>query len=438
MAPTGRSDAPTAVGTSPPRVRLPKWVQGIEFAVFRRRAMRNWIRRHGRVFEINVPFFGRTVIVADPALARAVCTAPVDQVGNVQPNLSNWFGPGSVFGLDGSAHHDRRRLLAPAFHGRSLRNYERVIEAETLRESANWPEGEEFQILEPMNRITLNVILTAIFGTKGTERELALLRQIIPPQMTLGQIMAFVPAPPHWVGRPGPWARLDAFRATFDRIVLTLVDRAHADPDLDTRTDILALLVRSGLPRQGVCDEVLTLIGAGHETVASALGWVFERLRRHPDVLAELVREVDAGGGDLRRAMIAEALRARTVIDVIGRRVRAPYLDLGGWRIPHGRTVLVRIADLHEDPNSYACPQRFDPHRFDGIRPTGPTWLAFGCGARRCLGADFAMTEMDVVMRTVLTSFRIHTDASTGEKPHFRGVAHTPKLGSRIVLHRRT
>jgi cytochrome P450 family 138 len=400
--------------------------------------MRNWINRHGHIFEINVPFFGRSVVVSDPALVRAVCTASAEQLENVQPNLSNWFGPGSTFGLDGSRHRDRRRLLAPAFHGQSLENHEKVVEDEALRESANWPEGKEFRILEPMNRITLNVILRTIFGADESERdELEQLREIVPPYMKLGQLMAFAPAPPYGVRRHSPWGKLDEFRKAFNRIVFTLIAHADADPGLGERADILALLLRSRLPRQDICDELLTLIGAGHETTSSALGWAFERLRRHPDVLAELVREVDEGGGDFRRATILEVLRVRTVIDVAGRRVSTPNFDLGEWRIPHGRTVLVRIADLHENPEIFPHPERFDPYRFHGARPAAPAWLAFGGGARRCIGAEFAIAEMDVVLRTVLQNFRIQTDAGADEKSYFRGVAHTPKLGGRIVVNRR-
>ena len=360
---------------NPPSVRLPKLVQGAGFAFFRRTAMRNWIKRHGHIYEINVPFFGRSVVVSDPALVRSVCTASTEQLVNVQPNLGNWFGPGSLFGLDDSRHRDRRRLLAPAFHGQSLKNYEKVIEDETLRESANWPEGKEFRILEPMNRITLNVILRTIFGADGAELEE--LREIVPPYMKLGQLMAFVPAPPFWTRRYSPWGKLDDFRKAFDRIVLTLIDSADADPGLGERTDVLAFLLRSrhadgtGMSRQDICDELLTLICAGHETTASALGWAFERLRRHPDVLAELVREVDEGGSDFRRATILEVLRVRTVIDVAGRRVRASNFDLGEWRIPHDRTVLVRIADLHENPEIYPHPERFDPYRFRGTKAGG-------------------------------------------------------------------
>lgn len=419
----------------PPPVRLPKLVQGIGFAFFRRKAIRNWMNRYGQIFEINVPFFGQSVVVSDPALVRSVCTASAEQLVNVQPNLSNWFGPGSIFGLDGNRHRDRRRLLAPVFHGQSLKNYEKIVEDETLRESANWPEDREFRTLESMNGITLKVILRIIFGADGPELEE--LRTIVPPYIKLGQIMAFAPAPPDWARGLSPWRKLDKFRKTFDRNVFKLIYRADADSALDARTDILALLLRTGIPWPDICDELLALIVAGHETTASTLSWAFERLRRHPDVLAELVREVDEGGSDFRRATIFELLRVRTVLDVVGRRVAAPHFDLGEWRIPHDRTVLLRIADLHENPELFPYPARFDPDRFRGTRPAAPAWLAFSGGERRCPGADFAIVEMDVVLRTVLQNFRIQTDAAADEKSHFRGIAHTPKLGGRVVVNRR-
>ena len=151
-------------------------------------------KRYGPVFEINVPFFGRNVVVSDPALIRRVFLASTDDLINVQPNLSRIFGPGSVFALDSAEHRPRRKLLAPPFHGQSIKNYEKVIEEETLRESATWPQGEEFRTLEPMNRITLNVILRTVFGADGVE--LDYLRRIIPPWAKLGSRLATLPEPP--------------------------------------------------------------------------------------------------------------------------------------------------------------------------------------------------------------------------------------------------
>jgi cytochrome P450 len=443
-AATADAEAPSSDqrGKQPPALRLPKIVQGVAFAAFRRRTMREGGKRYGQVFSINIPFFGRTVIVSDPALVRSVFMANTDDLINLQPNLSRVFGPGSVFALDGKDHRNRRKLLAPSFHGQSIKNYEKVIEEETLRESATWPEGKEFRTLEPMNRITLNVILRTVFGADG--EDLDELREIIPPWVKLGSRMATLPEPPFKTGRRSPWGKLIEFRRRFDRLVFTLIDKAEADPNLDERSDILALLLRSryddgsAMSRQDVSDELLTLLGAGHETTASSLGWAFERLRRHPGILAELVTEVDEGGGDFRQATILELQRARTVIDFAGRHVKAPKFDVGEWEIPHGYSILVSIADLHENADVFPDPKRFDPNRFVGSKPPTFAWLPFGGGTRRCIGAAFANTEMDVVLRTVLAHFRIETDDAPAEKAHHRGVAYTPKDGGLVVVRRRT
>ncbi len=403
--------------------------------------MRSWIKRHGRIFEINVPFFGRTVIVSDPALVRLMCATGAEHLVNIQPNIGNLLGPGTVFALDDEPHRDRRRLLSSPLHGQCLKGYEQMIVDETLREAANWPENREFRILEPMNRIALNVILRTLFGAE--EPEFEELREILPSFMELGSVMAFVPRPRFRTGRHTPWRKLDESRRAIDRIIFALIDRAEADPTLGERRDILALLLRSrcddgtAIPRMDISDELLTLIAAGHESSTGALSWLFERLRRHPDVMAELAREVDEGGSEFRRATISESLRARTVLDTVGRRVRSPNFELGGWRIPQGHTVIVRLADIHENPEIYPHPERFDPNRFLGTKPAPQTWLPFGVGSRRCVGAEFVSAEMDIVLRTVLQNFRIQTDAAPDEKVHFRGVTHTPKLGGLVVMNRR-
>ncbi len=439
-AATVESKAPITPGKMPPAVRLPKPVQMVLMAGFRRWFLSKAVKRYGPVFAINVPFFGRSVVVSDPALARQVFLASTDDLINVQPNLSRIFGPGSVFALDGKEHRARRKLLAPPFHGQSIKNYEKVIEEETLRETAGWPEGCEFRTLEPMNRITLNVILRTVFGADGAE--LDFLREIIPPWAELGSRMATLPEPPFSTGRHSPWGKLEEFRRNFDRTVFALIDKAQADPRLDERTDILALLLRStyedGTPmsRQDVSDELLTLLGAGHETTASTLGWAFERLRRHPEVLAKLVEENEAGGNEYRQATIQELQRNRTVIDFSGRHVLAPHFDLGEWRIPHGYTVMLALANVHANADVFPNPERFDPDRFVDTR-TPTAWIPFGGGTRRCIGAAFANVEMDVVLRTILRHFVIDTDDAPEERIHFRGIAFTPKDGGRIVVHRR-
>jgi cytochrome P450 len=291
-----------------------------------------------------------------------------------------------------------------------------------------------------MMRITLNAILRAVFGADG--EQLDELRRIIPPWVTLGSRLAVLPNPTRDYGRFSPWARLARYRSQYDAVIDQLIERIESDPDFEHRDDILALLLRStyedgsAMSRKDIGDELLTLLAAGHETTASTLGWAFERISRHPDVLAELVAEAATDGNEYRQATILEIQRVRTVIDFAGRHVYAPAFELGDWAIPRGYSVIVALAAIQERPEEFPDPDRFDPQRFVGSRP-GLGWIPFGGGTRRCVGAAFANVEMDVVLRTVLRHFVIETTTAPGEKVHSRGVAYTPKSGGRVVVHRR-
>lgn len=433
--------APPVATKLPPVARIPKAVQGIGFAMSRRSMMRRLSRRYGSVVALRLPMWGRVIAVSDPELAKQIFTTSPDELGNIQPNLSRLFGTGSVFALEGDDHRRRRRLLAPPFHGKSMKNYESIIEDETLREIAGWQEGESFATLPPMMRITLNAILRAVFGADGAE--LDELRRLIPPWVTLGSRLAALPKPKRDYGRFSPWHRLDKWRQQYDKVIDTLIAAERADPNFDQRTDVLALLLRStyddgsAMSHKDIGDELLTLLAAGHETTASTLAWAFERISRHPDLLAALVEEADNGGNELRQATILEVQRSRTVIDFAGRHVYPETYQLGEWVIPRGYSIIVGIAQLHDNPELFPDPGRFDPQRFIGTKPSALSWIPFGGGTRRCVGAAFANMEMDVVLRTVLRRLTIETTDAPGEPWHCRGVAFTPKDGGRIVVHLR-
>jgi cytochrome P450 len=403
--------------------------------------MQRLARRHGNVFTLNIPIYGRVVVVGDPQLAKHVFTTSPDELGNIKPNLSRLFGSGSVFALDGDPHRRRRRLLAPPFHGKSMKNYETIIEQETLRETAGWPDGEAFATLPSMMHITLNAILRAVFGADGAE--LDELRRLIPPWVTLGSRLAALPKPERTPIRFGPWGRLAEYRRKYDVVIDKLIAIEKADPNFAERSDVLALLLRSTyddgtvMSRKDIGDELLTLLAAGHETTASTLAWAFERITRHPDVLAALVEEADNGGSELRHATILEVQRARTVIDFAPRHVFPEVYELGEWVIPRGDSIIVHIGRIHENPDVFPDPERFDPQRFIGGKPSAFAWIPFGGGTRRCVGAAFANMEMDVVLRTILRNFTIETTTAPAAKWHCRGVAFTPKDGGRVVVHRR-
>ena len=427
--------------TLPPSSTTPRVLTAVGFIFNRRGSIDREIVKHGRCFDFRIPVFGNTVVVADPALAKQVFTTGPDVLHNVQPNLSRVFGRGSVFALDGTEHRRRRRLLTPPFHGKSITAYERIVEEETLREIAMWPEGIEFESLEPMMRITLNVILRGVFGADGAELEG--LRDVVPKWVTLASRLALLPVP-RTSALWNPWRRLDSYRRTYESLIDKLVTRARQDPHLDERTDVLALFVRStyddgtAMTRAEIGDELLTLLAAGHETTASTLAWVLERITRHPAVLRRLVEEAAGADNTYRQATILETQRVRTVIDLASRRVAVPVYELGPWRIPQGHIIMVALNQLHKDSDEFPDPDSFDPQRFVDDKPNTFAWVPFGGGTRRCVGAAFANMEMDVVLRTMLRTITISTTDSPGEKWRDRGVAFTPKAGALLSIHRRT
>ena len=420
---------------------LPRFVQGGMALAAPLWTMRRLRDRYGSAFRVDVPIFGKAVVISDPAEVRQLFTTSPEIADNLDLNLGRVLGPHSFFAIGGDAHKKQRKLLVPPFHGRRLRAYEAIVEEEAVREMATWPEGHEFATLDSMMRITLNTILRAVFGADGAD--LAALRELLPAMVKLGSRLAVLPIPRTDLGRWSPWGRGFAYRREYDAIVDRLIAAARQDPRLDDRNDVLALTLQSsyddgsGMSRDEIADQLLTLLTAGHETTSTTLAWAVERLRRHPAVLRRLADEADAGGSDLREATVLEVQRVRPVIDKTARQVRAPSLRLGRWTLPEGQVVLVSIYLTHLDEALFPDARRFNPDRFADRRPDTYQWIPFGGGGRRCIGAAFAHMEMNVVLRTLLRDFTLEPTSERGERWHSRGIAFCPAKGGRAVVRRR-
>lgn len=428
--------------TLPPGPTKPRAVQGLYLLTRPFRGMRQMRERYGDAFTVNIPIFGRAVVISDPAEIKQLFTTSPDLADNIEPNLGRMLGEGSFFALTGAEHRKQRKLLVPPFHGRRLTAYEQIVEDETVREMASWPQDESFATLPSTMRITLNVILRAVFGAEGAE--FAELRELLPRMVTQGSRLAVLPVPQRDWGRWYPWGKFYAFRREYDAIVQRLIDKAERDENLNDRNDVLALMLQSRyddgsrMSHAHIADQLLTLLAAGHETTATTLAWAFERLRRHPAVLRELVAEVDAGGKALREATILEVQRTRPVIDAVGRKVKADTLQVGRWTVPKGYAVIVSIDLIHDDDAVFPNARTFDPYRFVDAKPDRHHWIPFGGGSRRCIGAAFADMEMNVVLRTMLRDFTLLPTTERAEKWHSRGVANAPGKSGQVVVRRRT
>jgi cytochrome P450 family 138 len=430
----------TAAYRLPPGPKTPKLVNGISFLFARNAFVRRLTARYGDALTMEMPGFGKMVLVSRPDLVKQVYTAKPDVLHGGKNPLGEILGPGSLFSMDEEAHLRERRMLLPPFHGERMRSYESIIEEEALRGMASWADGVEFASIDSFQTITLRIILRAVFGAEG--RELAELEQLLPPMTTLGQRLVTLPLLRREFGRRSPGARWKRMHARYRRLADTLVDQHLADPDLEERIDILALMLRAHLEdgdevdKADLADELLTLLVAGHETTASALAWSVERLRRHPEILHRLEEEARGDENALRLATAEEVLRVRPVINATGRVVMKPF-ELGEWLIPPGASIVTGIAPLHHDDRFHERANRFEPDRYVGKKPDTYAWIPFGGGLRRCLGAAFAQFEIDVVLRTLLRNFELQTTSEPGERESFRGVAFAASKGGVAVVRRR-
>jgi len=432
----------TATRSLPPGPRSPLPWQTLGMLTRQRPYLERLRRRYGNLFTMKVLVYGRVVFVAEPALAKQVFTAPPEvlHAGDHSP-LRRVLGRHSLLAIDEDRHLEQRRLLLPPFKGQRLATYEPLVEEEAVAEMARWPEGVRFPVAASMQRITLRVILRAVFGATG--RDLAELEELMPPWTALGSRLANFPFLHRDLGPRSPWGRFLRLRARIDAILDRLIAQAKSDRRLAERDDILALLVQArhedGSPMSNaeIRDQLVTMLAAGHETTAHTLSWAVERITRHPHVLERLVAEVDAGDGKAyREATIREVQRMRPTIYFAGRYAMTDY-ELGGHLLPRGTLIGLAAALTHFDPRLFPRPDVFDPERFLGVTPGTYEWIPFGGGRRRCIGASFAHMEMDVVVRTMLERFELQPTDAPDERWRDRGVAVAPSEGGLVTVRRR-
>jgi cytochrome P450 len=395
-------------------------------------------RRYGSMFTMHVHGLGPVVAVSDPELIKETFKADptVLHAGTASP-LREMLGPNSLLGIDESRHMEQRKLLLPPFKGQRMQAYEPMIAEIAAADIDSWPQETTFAAARPMQRITLRAILRAVFGAEGAR--LHALESLIPRWTALAPHVALSPWLRRDLGPRSPWGKFKRLRGQIDLLLDELIALAKADERLASRADVLALMVQArhedGTPMSGaeIRDEMVTMLVAGHETTAHSLSWAIERLTRHPQVLERLVEEADEGGKAFREATIREVMRARPVVSFAGRYARKPF-TLGRYRLPVGTRVVLAAILTHYDPKLFPHPERFEPDRFLDVAPDTYSWIPFGGGIRRCIGASFALMEMDVVLRVLLERVELLPSSEPDEQRGFRGVVWVPASGAKVVM----
>jgi cytochrome P450 len=435
------AQAPTSL---PPGPRGPGILQGFRYTRDPLGFFSRLQRRYGGLFSISFPYFGQIVYIADPALVKQVFAGdPVlFHAGEANATvLEPALGSNSVLTLDEQQHMRQRKLLLPPFHGESVRRYGQLIREITQRDIETWPLGKPFSLRPHTQQITLAVILTAVFGVRD-EARFRRASQLVGEFAGRANLVTQIPWLQRDLGRFSPWRRFQRAREALDEFIYEEIAARRTAADADERDDVLSLMLRAehddGTPMtdRELRDELVTVVGAGHETTATALAWALERLLRTPRVLSRLRESIDAGESEYLDAAIKETLRARPVIVDVARKLTAPE-EIGGYRLPAGTFVLPAIAALHYRPDLYPEPNEFRPERFLEGNGDHYAWIPFGGGVRRCIGAAFAQYEMGVVLKTILERAELSAPDPRPERVKVRNITLAPGKGGRVVLERR-
>jgi cytochrome P450 len=398
-------------------------------------------QRLGDTFSLRIAGQGTWVVLSDPHDVEAVFRGDpaILHAGEGNRILEPVLGRRSVLLLDGRDHLEQRRLMLPAFHGRRMGRYRELIATVAAREIESWPRGEVVRLRPRMQALTLEVILHAVLGVTDASRRDEL-------RVALRRLLSILTAP-RWASLfialgPDRLARLPAFRrhmARVDTLLLAeIAERRRAGPG--EREDIMSLLLAarhddgSPMTDDELRDELLTLLVAGHETTANALAWAGERLVRHPDALARLTEEARAGSQtEYVAAVVHETLRLRPVISIVQRVLTAPF-HVAGYDLPAGIVLVPALYLVNRRADLYPDPERFDPQRFLGVTPGTYTWIPFGGGTRRCLGAMFAQFEMETVLHELAARTRLSAVHPESEPVLRRAVIETPRHDAEVLV----
>ena len=439
VSPNGHGPGP--IKGLPPGPRMPRVMQTAIWSRYAQWFLDQGRARFGPMFSIKIAYEGDWVVLADPELVKQVFTGDpkVFHAGEGNQILRPILGDNSVLVLDEKPHMSQRKLLLPPFHGERMQAYGEKMTEIAAREIESWPTGVPYKLRPRMQAITLEIIIETVFGVHDGAR-MEPLREALRDFLDLTTNPRLL-LPVLLVG-PDRVKLIPAFRRRVQRVdelIAREIGERRAAEDLAERDDVLSLMLQArhedGSPMSDteIRDELLTLLVAGHETTATALSWAMERLTRHPEKLERLRAEVVDGEDAYLTATIQETLRLRPVISIVVRRL-TEAVELGGYELPAGAGVTPCIHLLHRDPQIYPDPDRFIPERFLDTSPGTYTWIPFGGGVRRCLGAAFAQFEMAVVLRELVRRHQIEPANPASERNYRRAITETPRHDAEVIL----
>ena len=434
-------DAPEPDPTAglPPGPRWPAFVQTVALMRFRH-WFHPWLHRtYGETYTVRLLPGGRPlVMVTRPEHTKEVFAGDpeVFHAGKANSILGPVMGKHSLLLQDSLEHKRARKLLMPAFNGTALKEYRTLVASLARAHVDGWRDGEELRSLDRMNALTLEVILRVVFGVTD-EARLAALRPCVNATVDIKPVVLLGWGYP-WLQKIGVWKRAVDNQYDLDRLMYAEIRERREAPDLADRSDVLSRLIRVSeeqgdpLSDTELRDQLVTLLLAGHETTATALAWALHELGRHPDLHARTVAAALDGGPEADawlEAVMKESMRLHPVIPMVVRTLMKPT-TIAGYDLPAGTTIGPSIIVTHAREENHDDPEAFRPERFLGQNPPTNTWIPFGGGVRRCIGAGFSLMEGVAVLREVLAAYDV--TAVAGDEPKVRNITSVPRDGARV------
>lgn len=456
----------------PPGPRLPGPLQAVLWGLRYPQFTRSGHERFGPTFTVRPGTMGPVVLTSDRELIRNLFTGDPLERRHGNDVLRPLVGDGSIFLLEPAEHLERRRLVLPPFHGDRVEAYGAVMQELVDREVAGWRPGQVVPILPIAQNLTIEVILRAVLGVADADLRRRF-RKLIDDLLfyPLGSVrLRLTQRIAERVALPRPMREAAAFAGSLptpavmtyfpetktrtawnlatrrwwrhrDRLLALLderIDATRSDATLAERDDILAMLVQArdeagnALSDDALRNDLIGLIGAGHETTAAAIAWGAVLLAHHPETRERAATAARDGDDAYIGALVKEVLRLRSPLPVgAGRRLTEP-LDVGDHKVPAGTVILIDSWALHHDPELYPEPERFRPERFLDGAPPSYGWLPFGGGAHRCIGAGLAELEVAVALRAILAGFELEPAGAGLAPPARRGITIVPYGGGRV------
>src|SRR3954451_8353203 len=433
----------------PPGPRWPPLVQSVALIRLPHRFVPAMHKRYGDVFTVRtMPKGTALVLFTGPERAKEIFAGDpeVFHAGKANAILGPVMGEHSLLLQDSTEHKRARKLLMPAFNGAALRGYESMVTRLAREEVGRWAPGSLFRSLDRMNALTLEVILRVVFGVTDEDR-LARLRPLVNRTVDVSPVVLLGWGYPV-LRRFGPWkATVDNQRA-LDEVMYAEIAERRSAADLAERSDVLSQLLavedEDRLSDDELRDQLVTLLLAGHETTATALAWTLYELGRDQRQLARAQQAADAAepdaadaegrdGNGYLEALLKESMRLHPVIPMVARYLMEPD-TVGGFHLPRGTTVGPSILLTHARADLHPEPDQFRPERFLHGEVAPHSWIPFGGGVRRCIGAGFSLMEGVAVLREVLRRYDIALPQGALDQPKVRNVTSVPRYGARIVV----